>query len=72
MTRNWTPRDALIEVLTEHLYVCAPGEVEARRIIKAMADEMLQAWSGAGYGFVVETDLSCPHDAGGPNMDRAY
>lgn len=41
MTRNWTPRDALIEVLMEHLYVCAPGEVEARRIIERMADEML-------------------------------
>ena len=73
MTRNWTPRDALIEVLMEHLYVCAPGEVEARRIIEAIADEIVQAWSGAGYGFVtMEPDESSPRTTMEPDRDRAH
>ena len=53
MGRNWSPRDALIDVLMEHLYVWAPGETEARRIIENMADQMLQTMVEAGYGFVM-------------------
>lgn len=73
MTRNWTPRDALIEVLMEHLYVCAPGEMEARRIIETIADEILQAWSGAGYGPEVrEPDGSSPRSTMEPDTGRAH
>ena len=53
MSRNWHPRDALIDVLMEHLYVWAPGETEARRVIESMADEMLQTMDEAGYAFVM-------------------
>ena len=53
MSCNWTPRDALIDVLMEHLYVWAPGETEARRIIEDMADQMLQTMDEAGYDFVM-------------------
>ena len=59
MTRNWTPRDAFIEVLMEHLHVWAPGETEARRIIESMADQMLRTMDEAGYAFLrVEPELS--------------
>ena len=53
MTRNWTPRDALIEVLMKHLYVWALGEAEARRIIESMADEILQEVDEAGFAIVL-------------------
>jgi hypothetical protein len=39
-------------VLTQHLYVWAPGETEVRRIIESMADQMLQTMDKAGYGSV--------------------
>ena len=64
MSRNWTPRDALIDVLMEHLYVWAPGETEARRVIEAMADEMLQTMDEAGYGFVMRE----PSGSGSPAL----
>jgi hypothetical protein len=73
MTRNWTPRDALIEVLMEHLYVCAPGEVEARRIIETMADEMLQDMEEAGYAVVlVEPGASGSPANTEPNAGTAH
>ncbi len=34
-------------------YVRAPGETQARRIIKDMADQMLQTMDGVGYAFVM-------------------
>ena len=71
MTRNWTPRDALIEVLMRHLYVWAPGEAEARRIIESIADEMLQEMDGAGYALVaVEPAPSGSHVE--PDAGRAH
>jgi hypothetical protein len=73
MSRNWTPRDALIDVLMEHLYVWAPGEVEARRIIEEMADRMLQTMDEAGYGFVmVEPEASGSRAAADPSEGRAH
>ena len=53
MSRNWSPRDALLDVLMEHLYVWAPGETEARRIIEDIADRVLQTIDEAGYAFVM-------------------
>ncbi len=68
MSRNWTPRDTLIDVLMEHLYVWAPGETEARRIIENMADQMLQTMDEAGYAFVtVELKASGSRAAADPN-----
>jgi hypothetical protein len=73
MSRNWTPRDALIDVLLEHLYVWAPGEKEARRIIEDMADRMLQTMDEAGYGFVmVEPKASGSRAAADPDAGRAH
>ncbi len=74
MTRNWTPRDALIEVLMRHLYVWAPGEAEARRIIETMADEMLQEAGEAGYAFfIVEPGASgSPTSNTEPEAGRAH
>ena len=73
MSRNWTPRDALISTLTQHLYVWAPGETEARRVIEAMADEMLQTMDEAGYGFVmVKPKASGSRAAADPDAGRAH
>ncbi len=73
MTRNWTPRNALIEVLMRHVYAWAPGKAEARRIIETMADEMLQDIDGAGYAFVmVEPDASGSPTAIEAEADRTH
>ncbi len=74
MTRNWTPRDALIDVLMQHLYVWAPGEAEARRIIEPIADEMLQDIDEAGYAVVlVEPGASdSPTLNSEPEVGRAH
>ncbi len=73
MSRNWTPRDALIDVLMEHLYVWAPGETEARRIIENMADRMLQTMDEAGYGFVrMESEKASSWVAADPDAGRAH
>jgi hypothetical protein len=73
MSRNWTPRDALIDVLMEHLYVWAPGETEARRIIESMADQMLQTMDEAGYAFVmVKPEKLSSRAAADPDAGRAH
>jgi hypothetical protein len=73
MTRNRTPRDALIDVLMEHLYVWAPGETEARRIIEEMADQMLQTMDEAGYAFVmVEPKGARSRAVADPDAGRAH
>jgi hypothetical protein len=73
MSRNWTPRDALIDVLLEHLYVWAPGEKEARRIIEDMADRMLQSVDEAGYAFaMVEPERLGSRGAADPDVERAH
>ncbi len=73
MSRNWTPRDALIDVLMEHLYLWAPGEVEARRIIENMADQMLQTMDEAGYAFVmVEPEKLSSRGVADPDAGRAH
>jgi hypothetical protein len=73
MSRNWTSRDALIDVLMEHLYVWAPGETEARRIIESMADQMLQTMDEAGYAFVmVEPKGAGSRAAADPSEGRAH
>ncbi len=72
MTRNWTPRDALIDVLMQHLYVWAPCEAEARCIIEAMADEMLRAMDEAGYGFVPLEPGASSSTATKPDAGRAH
>ncbi len=56
-------------MLMEHLYVWAPGETEARRIIETMADEMLQAMEEAGYDFVMVEPSTT---ASGGSEDNAY
>ncbi len=73
MSRNWSPRDALIDVLMEHLFVWAPGETEARRIIETMADELLQTMGEAGYRFVMAgPDVSGPCVSADPDAGRAH
>ena len=73
MSRNWTPRDALIDVLTEHLYVWAPGEKEARRVIEDMADQLLQSMDEAGYAFVMMgREKPSSRGAADPNAGRAH
>ncbi len=73
MTRNWHPRDVLIDVLMEHLYVWAPGETVARRVIESMADQMLQTMDKAGYAFVmVEPEASGSRAAANPDAGRAH
>lgn len=73
MTRNWTPRDALVEMLMRHLYVWAPGEAEARRMIEAMADEMLRTIEEVGYRFAtVEADGPGSRAAADPDAGRAH
>jgi hypothetical protein len=71
MSRNWTPRDALLDVLMEHLYVWAPGETEARRIIESMADQMLQTMDEAGYRFVMMKRETSSR-AADPDAGRAH
>ena len=73
MSRNWTPRDALIDVLMEHLYVWSPVETEARRIIETIADQMLQTMDEAGYGFVrMDPGASGSRVAAEPDAGRAH
>ena len=73
MSRNWTPRDALIDVLMEHLYVWATGETEACRIIEDMADRMLQTMDEAGYAFVMaRAKASGARAAADPGEGRAH
>ncbi len=72
MSRNWTPRDALIDVLTQHLYVWAPGETEARRIIESMADQLLQTMDEAGYGFFMVKREPPSRAAADPDAGRAH
>ena len=57
----------------EHLYVWAPGETEARRIIEEMADQMLQAMDEAGYAFVLtKAKAARSRAAADPDAGRAH
>ena len=56
----------------QHLYVWAPSEAEARRIIETVADEMLQAIDEAGYGFVPLDPGASSSTATEPETGRAH